>query len=244
MERVIELSDIVVDYPGKRALDGLSLSVGRGEVFGFLGPNGAGKSTAIKVLLGLVRPDRGGARLHGRPASDPASRRSVGYLPEETHYYRFLTPEELLDLYGRLLGLDASRRRRRSAELIELIGLGPFRRKQLGTLSKGTVQKVSLAQALLGDPETLVLDEPASGLDPIARTHLRELLRRLNKEGGKTLFFSSHELSEVELLCDTCAILSGGRLLRQGPMRELVGEAGGGSLERFFVSTVTGKGVR
>jgi len=241
LDLAIELKDVTVDYArGKRALDGLSLSVKKGTIFGFLGPNGAGKSTTVKAILGLLRPSSGSVRLNGLPADDPRSRRDVGYLPEEAHYYRFLTPLELLDFYGRVFGLSRVERRRRSEAVLDLVGLAAVAKRPIRTFSKGMAQKIGLAQALLNEPRTLVLDEPTSGLDPLARLELRALLLKLRSE-GRTVFFSSHELSEVELLCDTAAILKDGKLLQQGTVAELEGGRGEESLERHFVRLVGGR---
>lgn len=237
MEPVIQFKDVIVDYRHKRALAGLSMEVKRGESFGFLGPNGAGKSTAIKTLLGLVRPSKGSVRLHGLSPTDPASRKKVGFLPEESTYYRFLTPFELLDFYGQIFDLGKKERRARAEKLLELVGAAEFKKKPIRTLSKGTVQKVSLAQALINEPDTLVLDEPTSGLDPIARLALRDLLHRLKNE-GRTIFFSSHELSEAELLCDSVAILREGAVVKTGAMADILKESQGHSLEQFFIRTV------
>ncbi len=238
MDPVIELVNVVVRYDAKRALDGLSLRVHPGEIFGFLGPNGAGKSTTIKTILGLILPDSGTVRLHGLPASDVRARAAVGFMPEETAYYKFLTPLELLDFYGKLFGMPRRERRERAKALLAQVGLdGPVQRRCLSTFSKGMAQKVSLAQALINDPRTLVLDEPTSGLDPLARADLHRLLDSLRRE-GRTIFFSSHELSEVELLCDSVAVVCEGRVVRSGAMKELVGAAAGSSLERFFIRTV------
>jgi ABC-2 type transport system ATP-binding protein len=233
----IELSNVVVDYQKKRALDSVSLAVGSGQIFGFIGPNGAGKSTTIKALLGLLAPSRGTILVDGLPPSDPRSRRRVGFLPEETHYYRFLTAAEALDFYGKLCGVPKAARRRRIPELLALVDLSSSARRALSGFSKGMMQRLGLAQALVNDPEILVLDEPTTGLDPISRLDLRRLLHEQKKK-GKTVFFSSHELSEVELLCDSIAILHRGRVVKSGPLSEVLAGAGEGSLERFFVETI------
>jgi ABC-2 type transport system ATP-binding protein len=234
----IEIRDLVVSYGKRRVLDGLSLSVSRGEIFGFLGPNGTGKSTTIKVLLGLLFPASGRVRVDGFAPSDVRSRARVGFLPEEAIYYRFLTPVELLKFYGALCGVPGNVLKTRVQRLVEWTGLSAVADRRIGTFSKGMVQKLGLAQALVNDPEILVLDEPASGLDPLARIELRSFLKHLKQE-GKTIFFSSHELSEVELLCDTVAILKSGKLVRSGPLSEVV-DRGQESLERFFIRTITG----
>ncbi len=233
----IDIEDLTVRYKDRTALDSLTLKVEAGAIFGFIGPNGAGKTTAIKALLGLVPPSRGRALLGGYPAADIRARRFVGYLPEETSYYRFLTPAEILAFYGKIFGLGGELLRRRVEELLALVGLAPHARRLVKTLSKGTVQKIGLAQALVNDPDILILDEPTSGLDPLARLDLRTVLLGL-KQKGKTIFFSSHELSEVELICDSIAILKGGRLVRTGGLGEILRSAEGRSLERFFLETM------
>ncbi len=239
MTPVIEIQNLTVDYAHKRALDGLSLKVNRGEIFGFLGPNGAGKSTAIKTLLGLIFPKSGCVSLHGLSPADPDSRKKIGFLPEEANYYRFLTPVELLNFYGGICDVPKERLKKKITELLELVGLNEVRNKQISTFSKGMTQKISLAQALIHEPETLILDEPTSGLDPISRMDLRQILRGLKNE-GRTVFFSSHELSEVELLCDSVAIIQSGRLVRSGALREVVGDQEQ-NLEQFFIHTIKGK---
>lgn len=238
--RVIEFERLTVCYGAKKALDGLTLSVSRGEIFGFLGPNGAGKSTAIKALLGLVPVSEGCVTLHDLPPSDPRSRARVGFLPEEARYYRFLTPVEALRFYGELCRVPKQTLDARIVALLERVGLAEVRNRQLATFSKGMAQKLGIAQALVNDPDTLILDEPMSGLDPIARIDLRTLLLDMRRE-GKTIFFSSHELSEVELVCDSVAVLKDGKVLKAGPMTAFVGSDHERNLERFFLSTM---GVR
>jgi ABC-2 type transport system ATP-binding protein len=240
MIHVIDFDGLTVSYGAKKALDGLTLRVAKGEIFGFLGPNGAGKSTAIKALLGLVVPTGGRVTLHGLPPSDPRSRARAGFLPEEARYYRFLTPVEALRFYGELCRVPKKTLEPRIKTLLERVGLTDDRNRPLGTFSKGMTQKLGLAQALIDDPDTLILDEPTSGLDPIARMDLRTLLFELKRE-GKTIFFSSHELSEVELMCDSVAVLKEGRVLKAGPMTEFVGSDHERNLERFFLGAM---GVR
>ncbi len=239
MENVIQINDLTVHYGHHQALDCLSLSVRKGEIFGFLGPNGAGKSTTIKTLLGLIRPSAGSVRLQGLAPADIRSRARVGYLPEEATYYRFLTPAETLGFYGEIFNIPGTVLKERIARLLAMVGLEDVRDRPIHTFSKGMTQKLSLAQALINDPDTLILDEPMSGLDPLARLDLRHTLSRLRGE-GKTLFLSSHELSEVELLCDRMAILQGGHVVCEGTLTDIVGRTGGKSLETFFVETVRG----
>ena len=203
------------------ALDGLDLHVRPGEVFGFLGPNGAGKTTTLKILLGFVRATAGEARILGAPPDDPAVRRRIGYLPEQPYFYDYLTGLELLDYVGRLHGLPAAVRAERGAGLLEEVGIADAGRLQLRKFSKGMLQRVGLAQALINDPELVLLDEPMSGLDPMGRMQVRDLILRLRRE-GRTVFFSSHVLSDVETLADRVAILARGRLVAQGTLEELL----------------------
>ncbi len=240
MTHVIDFDVLTVSYGSKKALDGLTLRVAKGEIFGFLGPNGAGKSTSIKALLGLVLPSSGRVLLHGLPPSDPRSRARIGFLPEEARYYRFLTPVETLRFYGELCCVPKNILEDRITILLERVGLSSDRNRPLGTFSKGMAQKLGIAQALINNPDTLILDEPMSGLDPIARMDLRALLLDMRRE-GKTIFFSSHELSEVELICDSVAVLKEGRVIKSGPMTAFVGSDHERNLERFFLGTM---GVR
>lgn len=240
MTHVIDFDGLTVSYGAKKALDGLTLRVAKGEIFGFLGPNGAGKSTSIKALLGLVLPSSGRVTLHGLPPSDPRSRERIGFLPEEARYYRFLTPIETLRFYGELCRVPKKILEARITILLERVGLSGEGHRSLSTLSKGMTQKLGIAQALINNPDTLILDEPMSGLDPIARMDLRALLLDMRRE-GKTIFFSSHELSEVELICDSIAILKEGRVIKAGPMTAFVGSDHERNLERFFLGTM---GVR
>ena len=237
MENAIEIKNLVVAYGPKRALNGLSLSVEKGKIFGFLGPNGAGKTTALKTLLGLIPFYSGDVRVHGLSPSDPSARARIGFLPEEATYYRFLTPVEILKFYGEIFGVSKSDLNGRIEKLLSLVGLSGVRNKPLHTFSKGMTQKVSLAQALINDPDTLILDEPTSGLDPLARMDLREILQNL-RERGKTIFFSSHELSEAERACDSIAILESGRLVRSGSLKEILGDPPKENLEQFFIETI------
>jgi ABC-2 type transport system ATP-binding protein len=203
-----------------RALDRLSIDVAQGEVFGFLGPNGAGKTTTLKLLMQLVFPTSGVAEILGRPAGDVAVRRRVGYLPENPYFYDHLTAEELLDYYGRLFGMAAAERRRRIAATLDRLGIGAERRLQLRKFSKGMLQRVGLAQALLNDPEVIFLDEPMSGLDPLGRRDVRALMLEL-RDAGRTIFFSSHILSDAEALCSQVAIVAKGRLAAAGRLADM-----------------------
>ncbi|HEV8371753.1 MAG TPA: ABC transporter ATP-binding protein [Actinomycetota bacterium] len=220
----IELAGARKAYGDRVALHGLDLRVEQGEVFGFLGPNGAGKTTAMKILTGLVRASAGVARVLGRPVGDPAARRRIGYLPEHFRFQEWATGEELLDLHGRLAGLPAARRAARVAEVLELVGLAGRGRQRIRSYSKGMTQRIGLAQALLAEPELVLLDEPTSALDPVGRREVRDLIRELRGR-GVTVFLNSHLLGEVELVCDRVAIIDQGRVVRGGRLAELVGPA-------------------
>jgi ABC-2 type transport system ATP-binding protein len=204
-----------------RALDRLSLAVEPGEVFGFLGPNGAGKTTTLKLLMQLIYPTAGTATILGRPVGDLDVRRRIGYLPENPYFYDYLTAEELLAYFAGLFGISAAERRSRVTSLLDEVGLGAERRLQLRKFSKGMVQRVGIAQALVNRPEVVFLDEPMSGLDPLGRRDIRALVLKL-REQGTTVFFSSHILSDAEALCSRVAILAGGRLAASGRLSDLV----------------------
>jgi ABC-2 type transport system ATP-binding protein len=208
----------------------LSLQVRRGEIFGFLGPNGAGKTTTLKLLMRLIFPTEGSARILGRPIQDITTHSRVGYLPENPYFYDYLSGRELLLYTAELFGIPPGQAQERTSELLNLVGLGgePANR-HLRKYSKGMLQRIGIAQSLVNDPEVIFMDEPMSGLDPIGRREVRDLLLSL-REQDKTIFFSSHILSDVEALCDRAAILSRGRLLRCGSVDELVG-ADGAALE-------------
>ncbi|HLG57243.1 MAG TPA: ABC transporter ATP-binding protein [Vicinamibacterales bacterium] len=202
------------------ALDDLTLEVGRGEVFGFLGPNGAGKTTTLKLLMQLIYPTSGRAEILGRPVGDVDVRRRIGYLPENPYFYDNLTAEELLVYFARVFGASARDGRKRASDLLDEVGIGVERRFQLRKFSKGMVQRVGIAQALINDPEVVFFDEPMSGLDPLGRREVRELILRL-RDRGCTVFFSSHVLSDAEALCSRVAILAKGRLAASGPLDQL-----------------------
>jgi ABC-2 type transport system ATP-binding protein len=205
------------------ALDGLDLSVRRGEVFGFVGPNGAGKTTTIKILMGLNAPSAGRAELLGRPVGDPLTMAKVGFLPERPYFYDYLTAAEFLDFYGRLYGIPADTRRRRIDELLPRVHMEHARNMQLRRFSKGMLQRVGLAQALINEPELVVLDEPSSGLDPLGRSLVRDLILDL-RDRGVTVLFSSHVLSDVESISDRVGIVAGGRMRKVGSVADLVGD--------------------
>jgi len=203
------------------ALRGVTLAVERGHIFGFVGPNGAGKTTLIRTLMGLIRPTGGSATILGQKIPSRAARFKVGFLPESPYFYDYLTVAELLDLAGRLFGIPAEARKKRADELIVRVGLDRARGQSLKKFSKGMLQRAGLAQALMNDPELVVLDEPMSGLDPIGRKEVRELILSL-RDQGKTVFFSTHILSDVEAITDRVAIIARGMLQAHGTPGELV----------------------
>lgn len=211
-------------WPGRppfMALSGLSFSVAAGEIYGFLGPNGAGKTTTLKILMGLMRESSGTAKVFGYSAGDIRAKRRTGFLPESPYFYDYLTAEEFLGFYGRLAGLNRDELSRRITEMLQLVGLTGERHRQLRKFSKGMLQRVGLAQALIHDPELIVLDEPMSGLDPLGRKLIRDVILSL-RDRGKTIFFSSHIIPDVEMICDRVGIIMQGKLLATGRVDELV----------------------
>jgi ABC-2 type transport system ATP-binding protein len=242
-ETILSIDKLVVRYRardtgpnGKLAVDRLTLEVQRGEVFGFLGPNGAGKTSTMNVLLGFIPPTAGTVSIFGVPVDRPIARQRIGYLPELTYYYRFLSAEELLRFYARIFGLPTEVREQRIDMVLKLVELEHARKKTIRTYSRGMQQRVGLAQALINDPDLLILDEPTSGLDPIGRMKVRSIIQRLKQE-GKTVFFSSHELGEVETVCDRVAILSQGELKTLGRVDELVRQYEC-DLEKIFLKVI------
>lgn len=207
--------------PSVMALAELSLSVQAGEIYGFLGPNGAGKTTTLKILIGLMRASSGKATVLGNPAGDVKTHRQIGFLPESPYFYDYLTAEEFLGFYGRLAGLNHAMLCQRITDMLQIVGLTEARTRQLRKFSKGMLQRIGLAQALIHDPELVILDEPMSGLDPIGRKQVRDVILSL-RERGKTVFFSSHILPDVEMICDRVGIIRQGRLLAEGTVDELV----------------------
>ncbi len=228
MQPAIRIEDLTKDYAigfwrrrPYRALDRLTLDIAEGEVFGFLGPNGAGKTTTLKLLMQLIYPTSGRAEILGRPVGDMASRQRIGYLPENPSFYDYLTAEELLGYFGQLFGYGAAERRKRVSTLLDQVGIGAERRLQLRKFSKGMIQRVGIAQALLNDPEVIFLDEPMSGLDPLGRRDVRSLILEL-RDQGRTVFFSSHILADAEALCRRVAVVAGGRLAASGTLTDIL----------------------
>ncbi|WP_229784737.1 ABC transporter ATP-binding protein [Deinococcus radiotolerans] len=221
-EAAIDTRELRKTYRGRAVVDGLTLNVPRGEVFGFLGPNGAGKSTTVKMLLGLVQPSGGQVRVLGGHPNDPAVRARLGFLPEQFRFQTWMTGHEFLDFHGRLAGLSATERRARIPQVLDEVGLGGRGHETLGGYSKGMLQRAGLAGAILARPELVFLDEPTSALDPIGRVEVREIIERLRAQGA-SVFLNSHLLSEVEQVCDRVAFVKRGQVLTQGSMRELMG---------------------
>ncbi|MFI5058184.1 MAG: ABC transporter ATP-binding protein [Candidatus Acidiferrales bacterium] len=224
----IQTENLTKDYPfgflnlkTKRSLEGLTMQVESGEVFGFLGPNGAGKSTTIKLLAGLIFPTSGTARILGKPIGDIEMHRDIGYLPEQPYFYDYLTAAELLDYFARIHNLTAADRRERVERTLKKVGLETAGKIQLRKYSKGMLQRVGLAQAILHDPQVVILDEPMSGLDPIGRREVRDIILELKRE-GRTVMFSTHILSDAEMLCDRVGVIVGGKLRGVGAPGELV----------------------
>ncbi len=239
MAAAIEIKDLSVVFRARRssvaALQQLSLSVAEGTVFGFLGPNGAGKTTTMHVLLGFIEFTAGSASIFGVDVRESIARRRIGYLPEHPETYPFLTGRELLMMAGRLFGMKRGALRARVGELLREVDLEDSADRRIGTYSRGMMQRIGLAQALINDPDLVILDEPTGGLDPLGRMKVREIIAKL-RAAGKTVFFSSHELSEVELVCDHLAIVSRGRVVAQGRATELVSQ--GESLEKYFLRVI------
>ena len=224
----IEILGLTKDYPTgfwskrmRRSLDALTLQVEDGEIFGFLGPNGAGKTTTLKLLTGLIFPTSGTARVRGRSIDDIGMHREIGYLPEQPYFYDYLTARELLDYYARFSNYSSIDRRERVNRLLERVGLASAADVQLRKYSKGMLQRAGLAQAILHEPQVVFLDEPMSGLDPVGRYEVRDMILELKKQ-GRTIFFSTHILSDAEMLCDRVAVLAAGKLQGVGAPEEIV----------------------
>jgi len=225
----IETESLTKDYPTgflhlktKRSLESLTMQVGEGEAFGFLGPNGAGKSTTLKLLMGIIFPTSGRARILGRPIGDVSMHRDIGYLPEQPYFYDYLTAAELLDYFARFFGFSAGERKERVVKMLKKVGLETAGKIQLRKYSKGMLQRVGLAQAILHDPKVVILDEPMSGLDPIGRREVRDIILELKRE-GRTIFFSTHILTDAEMLCDKVGVIVGGKLQGVGIPDDIVG---------------------
>src|SRR3954466_12599707 len=243
MEAILKIEDLRVEYRSressggtKEALKGLDLAVEPGEVFGFLGPNGAGKTTTMNVLLGFVPPTSGEAFIFGVNVREPIARQRIGYLPELTYYYKFLSAEELLRFYAKIFRIPKRQSEERIDSVLKLVELEHARKRPIKTYSKGMQQRVGLAQALINNPDLLILDEPTSGLDPVGRMKVREIIQRLKQE-GKTVFFSSHELGEVETVCDRVAIMNAGELKTEGRVADLVNQHQC-NLEQVFLNII------
>lgn len=240
MNKVIEIKNLTVRFRHRKAiqtaLDDVSFSVNEGSTVGFIGPNGAGKTTTLHVLLGFIAPESGRATLFGESTRNPAARQRIGYLSEHPEFYRFMTGREFLDTAARLFGMPAAQRRGRTGELLELVNLSTHADKRIATYSRGMLQRIGIAQALINDPELLILDEPTNGMDPIGRLAIRSLIENL-RAAGKTIFFSSHELSEIETICDEIIMINQGRIIRQGSVGELT--SGHKSLEQYFIESIS-----
>jgi len=224
----IETENLTKDYPfgflhlkKKTSLEGLNMQVETGEVFGFIGPNGAGKSTTIKLLMGLIFPTAGSARILGKPINDVAMHRNIGYMPEQPYFYDYLTAAEVLDYFARFHDLSAAERNDRVQKMLKKVGLETAGKIQLRKYSKGMLQRVGLAQAILHDPQVVILDEPMSGLDPVGRREVRDIILELKRD-GKTVMFSTHILSDAEMLCDRVGVIVGGKLRGTGAPGQLV----------------------
>ena len=240
---VIRIESLVVEYAGRGfgqgstvAVKNLDLEIHRGEVFGFLGPNGAGKTSTMQVLLGFRAPTSGSAFIFDINVREAIARQRIGYLPELTYYYKFLTAEELLRFYARIFNIPRAETDNRIDGLLKLVELDSARKRTIKSYSKGMQQRVGLAQALINKPDLLILDEPTSGLDPLGRMKVREIIQRLKNE-GKTVFFSSHELGEVETVCDRVAIIHRGELKVEGRVNDLV-QKYQTNLEKIFLNIV------
>lgn len=217
----IDLHDVRKIYRGRvHALSGIEMQVRRGEVFGLLGPNGAGKSTLVKIIMSVVRPTRAVGTVLGKPVAHKGTLARIGYLPENHRFPRYLTGRQVLDFFGALAKVDRRTRKKRAAELLQTVGMIGAADRKIATYSKGMAQRIGLAQALMNDPDLILLDEPTDGVDPAGRRDIREMLNRLRSE-GKTVFVNSHLLSELEMVSDRVAILVGGRVARQGTIDEL-----------------------
>jgi ABC-2 type transport system ATP-binding protein len=244
MATILKVSDLTVSYPQgfkreKLALDGLDLEVNEGEIFGLLGPNGAGKTTFIKSIVGLIGFKKGTISIFGESALSLKAKAKVGYMPEIANYYWFMTPKEILKMFGSFCGMRGAGLNKEIDETLELVGISGEKDRLVKGFSKGMQSRLNLAQAILHDPDFLILDEPFSGLDPLGRIDVRNIISQMAKR-GKTILLSSHELSEAELICNTVCVMKAGRALKFGPMEKLVAEKGGHSLENYFLKMIGG----
>ena len=245
---IVRVDDLVKDVrPGfglrkKRILDGISFRVREREIFGFIGPNGAGKTTTLKVLMGLIRATSGQASILGHDVSEVAFRRQIGFLPEQPYFYDYLTGCELLRFYAKLSGVSPRRREGRVTELLELVGLSEAGKTRLRNYSKGMLQRIGIAQALVHDPQVVFLDEPMSGLDPVGRKEVRDIILRLRTE-GKTVFMNTHILSDVEMVCDRVAIIANGKIRYEGAIDEYL-DAGEPEADLVFANLSAEAAVR
>jgi len=247
MTAAIETQNLTKEYPHgflhlkrKTSLENLTMQVEDGEVFGFLGPNGAGKSTTIKLLMGIIFPTAGSAQILGKPVNDVSMHRDIGYLPEQPYFYDYLTAAEVLDYFARFHGFSATERKERVQKMLQKVGLETAGKIQLRKFSKGMLQRVGLAQAIVHDPKLLILDEPMSGLDPVGRREVRDIILEL-KNAGKTILFSTHILSDAETLCDRVGVIAGGQLRGVGAPGSIVGVK---SLGMEIIFELTGSGAQ
>ena len=229
MDEVLKIEDLHKSFKTgfvprkKEILKGISLSVAGSEIFGYLGPNGAGKTTTLKCILGLIFPDRGKIEVFGQPHLASPAKEKIGYLPENPYFYDYLTAREFLKFYGQLFRLRKREKEEKISSLLELVGLEDAAELQLRKFSRGMLQRIGLAQALINDPSLVFLDEPLGGLDPLGRKEIRDIIVRI-KEEGKTVFLCSHILQDIEMICDRVAVIVGGRILSQGSLQKLISE--------------------
>ncbi|MBN2162618.1 MAG: ABC transporter ATP-binding protein [Pontiellaceae bacterium] len=239
MNAVIEVSNLHVTFRhGKQvhhALNDVSFNIAAGTTVGFIGPNGAGKTTTLHILLGFIAPDSGSASLLGQDSRSAQARARIGYLSEHPECYKYMTGREYLDMTAKIFRIPKTERKERITRLLDEVELTNHADKRIATYSRGMLQRIGLAQALINDPELLILDEPTNGLDPIGRLKIRKLIEQL-KAQGKTILFSSHELSEIETVCDEIIMIANGRIIRQGPVSELVSETE--NLEHYFLEAL------